>query len=165
MLSLTTSLNSTKANQQKYVQVGNKQKVPAIWRSESSKVDYKNDNAASYIFNRYKKQFFTNDISHYKKKWSFSQTKVKVDNNPKSRFFLLGLKYTFFFCVFNFFVEFLSWTEKYFCTAKNLTKTVLTQNMSSRILYINIIFNDTKMPTGQEEFGSAVYIGSFWFEH
>ena len=75
-------------------------------------------------------------ISRYKKKWSFSQTKVKVDNNPKSRFFLVGLKYTIIFCVFNFFVEFLSWTEKYFCTAKNLTKTVLTQNMSSRILYI-----------------------------
>ena len=41
-------------------------------------------------------------ISRYKKKWSFSQTKVKVDNNPKSRFFLLGLKYTYlrikFFC-------------------------------------------------------------------
>ena len=41
-------------------------------------------------------------ISRYKKKWSFSQTKVKVDNNPKSRFFLLGLKYVYlriqFFC-------------------------------------------------------------------
>ena len=76
-------------------------------------------------------------ISRYLKKWSFSQTNMKVDNNPKSRFFLLGHEVHLqkIFCVFNFFVEFLSWTEKYFCTAKNLTKTVLTQNMSSRILY------------------------------
>ena len=82
-------LNFSKASQQKYVQVGDKRKMSQ--KSEAAKLITKMI-MLHHIFLINKKKHFLQMIyiSRYKKKWSFSQTKVKVDNNPKSRFFLLG---------------------------------------------------------------------------